>query len=78
MTKSATITLIKITPPPQPDDQVYYLYSDTLYFTTDMMQVEPYSTDIKFTYKVKQVGGNASPTFLTYTEDNSALQDLEF
>ena len=40
--------------------------------------MEPYSTDIKFTYKVKQVGGNASPTFLTYTEDNSALQDLDF
>ncbi len=40
--------------------------------------MEPYSTDIKFSYKVKQVGGNASPTFLTYTEDNSILQDLDF
>ena len=38
-----------------------------------MMQVEPYSTDIKFTYKVVQVGGTAKPTFLTYSEDSSAL-----
>jgi hypothetical protein len=43
-----------------------------------MMQVEPMSSDIKFSYKVEQVGGNASPSFLSYNEDNGLRQSLDF
>ena len=42
------------------------------------MEVEPYSSDIKFTFKVTQVGGGTSPAFLTYSEDKSVQNDLDF
>jgi hypothetical protein len=43
-----------------------------------MMQVEPMYSNIKFSYQVTQVGGTTIPSFLSYSEDNSLNQKLDF
>lgn len=43
-----------------------------------MMQVEPMYSNIQFSYQVTQVGGNTIPSFLSYSEDNSLNQKLDF
>ena len=43
-----------------------------------MMQVEPMYSNIQFSYQVTQIGGTTIPSFLSYSEDNSLNQKLDF